>query len=87
MAELVGSDRKSRTGHWRIVGIGRATAELLAECGAAVAINYHQNEDGAQKARAAIESKGGHAVAIQADVTRAADVRQLVDEPLRNSGP
>ena len=32
-------------------GIGRATAELLAECGAAVAINYHQNEDGAEKAR------------------------------------
>ena len=59
-------------------GIGRATAELLAECGAAVAINYHQNEDGAEKARAAIEAKGGHAVAIQADVTRAADVRVLV---------
>ena len=50
-------------------GIGRATAELLAECGAAVAINYRQNAEGAESARAAIEAKGGRAMAIQADVT------------------
>lgn len=68
-------------------GIGRATAELLAECGAAVAINYHQNEEGAKKAREAIEAKGGQAVAIQADVTRAADVRQLVDRASEELGP
>ena len=36
-------------------GIGRATAELLAECGAKVAINYHKNEKGAEDTRAGIE--------------------------------
>src|SRR6266850_5785993 len=68
-------------------GIGRATAELLAECGAAVAINYHQNEKGAEDARAAIEKNGGRAVAIQADVTRASDVGALVDRGAKELGP
>jgi 3-oxoacyl-[acyl-carrier protein] reductase len=68
-------------------GIGRATAELLAECGAAVAINYHKNEKGAEEARTGIEKKGGRAVAIQADVTRAADVRALVDRATEQLGP
>lgn len=68
-------------------GIGRATAELLAECGAAVAINYHQNEQGAEDARAVIEEKGGRAVIIQADVTRASDVRSLVDHATKQLGP
>src|SRR6185503_14078970 len=68
-------------------GIGRATATLLAECGAAVAINYHQNEKGAADARAEIETKGGRAVAIQADVTRTGDVRALVDRATAELGP
>lgn len=68
-------------------GIGRATAELLAECGAAVAINYHQNEAGAEEARRTIEAKGGRALAIQADVTRSADVRQLVNRAAQELGP
>jgi 3-oxoacyl-[acyl-carrier protein] reductase len=68
-------------------GIGRATAELLAECGAAVAINYHQNSKGADDARASIEAKGGRAVAIQADVTVASDVRALVERAAKELGP
>ena len=68
-------------------GIGRATAELLAECGAAVAINYRQNEEGAESARAAIEAKGGRAMAIQADVTRGTEVRQLVSRAAEELGP
>lgn len=67
-------------------GIGRATAELLAECGAAVAINYHQNQEGAEKARAAIAAKGGRAVVLKADVTRATEVRQLVDRAAQELG-
>src|SRR6266511_3009974 len=68
-------------------GIGRATAEVLADCGAAVAINYHQNKKGAEEAGAAIEAKGGHSVAIQADVTRATDVRQLVNRATQELVP
>ena len=67
-------------------GIGRATAEVLAECGATVAINYHKNEKGAEDTRAGIEKNGGRAVAIQADVTRAADVRALVDRAAQELG-
>ncbi len=59
-------------------GIGRATAELLASCGAAVAVNYHRNEAGAREAVEAINGAGGRAVAVQADVTRLEDVRELM---------
>jgi 3-oxoacyl-[acyl-carrier protein] reductase len=68
-------------------GIGRATAEAFAECGASVAINYHQNEAGAEATRAKIEAAGGKAVAIQADVTHAADVQELVERTVNDLGP
>src|SRR5438046_2607758 len=68
-------------------GIGRATAEAFAECGASVAINYHQNETGAEAVRAKIKAAGGKAVAIQADVTRAADVEELVQRAVNDLGP
>jgi len=60
-------------------GIGRATAIALAEAGAAVAVNYHRNEAGAEKARQEIVLAGGRAVTVQADVTRSADARRMVD--------
>jgi 3-oxoacyl-[acyl-carrier protein] reductase len=59
-------------------GIGRATAVMLAECGAAVAVNYHRNEGGAEQTRTKIVAGGGRATIIQADVTRTMDVRALV---------
>ena len=68
-------------------GIGRATAVMLAERGAAVAINYHRNEAGADEARAEIAHAGGRATIIQADVTRAADVRALVARATAELGP
>ena len=68
-------------------GIGRATAELLAACGAAVAINYRRNEAGAEAARAAVAAAGGRAITIQADVTRGADVRALVNRTAEELGP
>jgi len=68
-------------------GIGRATAEAFAECGASVAINYHQNEAGAEAVQAKIEAAGGKAVAIQADVARAAEVRELVQRAVNDLGP
>jgi 3-oxoacyl-[acyl-carrier protein] reductase len=68
-------------------GIGRATAELLAACGAAVAVNYHRNEAGARAAVETIGGAGGRAVAVQADVTRADDVRELVTRANTELGP
>jgi 3-oxoacyl-[acyl-carrier protein] reductase len=61
-------------------GIGRAIAERLAAGGAAVAINYVENEKRAEAAVATIRAQGGKAVAIQADMAKPADVKRLFDE-------
>ena len=50
-------------------GIGRATAELFAENGAAVAVTYLNNEQGANEVVKKING-GGKAVAMQADLTK-----------------
>lgn len=68
-------------------GIGRAIAERLAADGAAVVLNYARNPQAAQEAVKAITAKGGKAVAIQADVAKAADVRRLFDEAEKALGP
>ena len=68
-------------------GIGRATAELFARSGAAVAVNYFRNESGAEETRRAIAEAGGRAAVIQADVRRAGDVRELVERTVRELGP
>ena len=48
-------------------GIGRAIAERFAAEGAAVMINYARSACEAQSVVAAIEAKGGKAIAIQAE--------------------
>ena len=67
-------------------GIGHATALSLAKCGAAVAVNYHNNEIGAELLRKQIVANGGKAVAIQADVTVASDVESLVKRTVEEFG-
>jgi NAD(P)-dependent dehydrogenase (short-subunit alcohol dehydrogenase family) len=67
-------------------GIGYATAMALAEQGAAVAINYHKNEAGAEQARQQIVEAGGRAIAIQTDVTKAGDVKTLVERTTAEFG-
>jgi len=49
-------------------GIGRAVAIGAARHGADVAINYHDDDDGARSAIAAIESLGRRAFALEGDV-------------------
>ena len=68
-------------------GIGHATALALAECGAAVTINYRRNESGAELLRKQIVSSGARAIAVQADVTIAADVDALVKRTSEEFGP
>jgi 3-oxoacyl-[acyl-carrier protein] reductase len=67
-------------------GIGRAIAKCLAREGAAVAINYARSADDAAKLKIEIESAGGKALAVQADVGRIADVVRLFDETLAHFG-
>jgi 3-oxoacyl-[acyl-carrier protein] reductase len=68
-------------------GIGRAAARALAEQGAAVAINYLRNEEGAAEGREAIEGRGGRALVVRADVSTRAGVESLVAEVRAGLGP
>lgn len=61
-------------------GIGAATAVALADLGAAVAIGYHGNRQGAEATRDRIVAAGGRAVAIAADLRRGAEARGLVEQ-------
>ncbi len=58
-------------------GIGAATARLAAARGYAVCVNYRDNREAAEGVVEEIVSAGGAAVAIQADVSLAADVTRL----------
>ena len=60
-------------------GIGRWSAVALAECGAAVAINYNKNLAGAEETKRMVESVGGKAVIIQSDVSTKAGAVALAD--------
>jgi 3-oxoacyl-[acyl-carrier protein] reductase len=61
-------------------GIGRAIAERLATDGAAVIVNFARTEKLAQEVVKTISAKGGKAIAIQADVSKPAEVRRLFSE-------
>lgn len=63
-------------------GIGRGIALRLAQDGFLVVVNYVSREQAAQDVVRQIESLGGRAVAIRADVSRAEDRERLVDGAL-----
>ena len=60
-------------------GIGQAIAKRLGCDGAQVIIDYIGSEAGADDTRQAIEACGSQGQVVQADVTKMADVRELVD--------
>ena len=67
-------------------GIGRATAQLLAQAGARVVVNHLHQAEAAQALVDGILAAGGQAVAIGADVSQAAEVQRLVDQTLAVTG-
>lgn len=60
-------------------GIGAATALSLAAAGWPVRVNYREDEEGARETVARIESAGGAAVALQADVGEAGAIEPLLE--------
>src|SRR5258708_19707674 len=67
-------------------GIGGAIAKGMAKAGANVVVNYASDRSGAEKAVAAITAAGGKAVAVKADVSKSADVKELFEQTIRTFG-
>jgi 3-oxoacyl-[acyl-carrier protein] reductase len=61
-------------------GIGRAIASALAEAGAHVLVHYGRSEDEARSLVAAIQTKGGSATAISADLATPDGAAQLAKQ-------
>ncbi|UUZ65663.1 SDR family oxidoreductase [Polaromonas sp. P1-6] len=67
-------------------GIGAAIAQRLARDGYKVVVNYAGKADEAHSVVQAIESAGGQAIAVQADVSDPAAVRELFEQAQRAYG-
>ncbi|WP_193196792.1 SDR family oxidoreductase [Nostoc sp. MG11] len=67
-------------------GIGRAIALKLASNGASVVVNYAGNANKAQEVVAEIEKLGVKAIAIQADVSKVADIQRLFEQTIHHFG-
>ncbi len=60
--------------------LGRSISVKPASEGAKVCLNYFDNPDDAEKTLAMIKADGGEAIAVQGDMTKAADVKKLFAE-------
>ena len=67
-------------------GIGRAVAIGLARAGADVVVNYVTNEPAAREVVAAIEAEGAKGLAIEADVSKEAQVQAMFKEAIAAFG-
>ena len=67
-------------------GIGAGIAQALAAEGASVVVNYSSSKSGADKVVAEIVKKGGKAIAVQADVSKQADITRLFAETKKAFG-
>jgi len=66
--------------------IGRAVSETIAAQGAKVVVNYFNNAADGDATVAAIKKAGGEAIAVKGDMTRQADVDNLVAETCKTFG-
>jgi 3-oxoacyl-[acyl-carrier protein] reductase len=67
-------------------GIGAGIAKALAAEGASVVVNYSSSKEGADKVVNEITKAGGKAVAVQADVSKPADIARLFAETKKAYG-
>ena len=68
-------------------GIGRGIAEVLAEEGADVAINYVANLQQAEESAELVRQKGRRAILVPADVANRIEVETMVDTTWNELGP
>jgi len=67
-------------------GIGAAIAKHLAAEGAAVVVNYASSKAGADRVVAEIESDGGKALAVRANMAKRAEIERLFAETKKAFG-
>ena len=67
-------------------GIGAKIANQISEAGAKVIINYAGGKEAADKVVAEIIAKGGEAIAVQGDVSKTAEVKNLFDVAIAHFG-
>ena len=67
-------------------GIGAAIAKALARDGAAVVVKYASSQAGAEAVVEAITAAGGRAIAVQGDVSNAAQARGLIEAAVDRFG-
>lgn len=68
-------------------GIGAATARLAGARGYSVCVNYRHNRDAAEQVVRDIESAGGRAIAVAADVSVEAEIVRLFETAAESLGP
>lgn len=67
--------------------LGRAISVKLALEGAKVCLNYFDNEGDAMETLKMIQADGGEAIAVQGDMTKAADVKKVFEAAAKAFGP
>ena len=67
-------------------GIGRSIAVGLAWAGAAVTVNYHSDRPAAEEVERDIVAAGGRALIVQGDVSKVADIQNIIDQTVTTFG-
>jgi 3-oxoacyl-[acyl-carrier protein] reductase len=67
-------------------GIGAGIAKAFGAAGAKVVVNYASSKEGADRVVAEIAGKGGKAIAVQGDMSKAGDVQRLFAETKKAFG-
>src|SRR5437868_9896879 len=68
-------------------GIGKGIAEVFADEGADVAVNYIASAQAAEDVAATIRCKGRRAMTVKADVANRQEVEAMVDQVWAELGP
>jgi glucose 1-dehydrogenase len=67
-------------------GIGQSIAIRFASEGARIVVDYRGQSEGAEETKATIESAGGKAIIVKADVSILSDTQSLVDQAWQQFG-
>ncbi|MGR3811166.1 SDR family NAD(P)-dependent oxidoreductase [Jiulongibacter sp. NS-SX5] len=66
--------------------IGKMISLKLAAEGAKVVVNYFSGKEAAEQTLAEIEEKGGEAILVQGDMTKAADIKKMMEQTQKAFG-